>query len=262
MLTKIDVRKINSVLFLITLLFSTLGLAQKRVLHGKITNGSEVEGIHILNTSSRYNAITNEYGDFFINVNRQDTLVFSSVNYTPIEVVITDEIYKTGTLIMGLEVLVNELDEVLLGPRLSGNIATDLKNIETEETLNFYDVGIPGFKGKGEEKIVPIVAAFFPTNIQIEAIYKYISGYYAKLKMKRKWDAENMTVAQVLMIYSPRFLKDAYQIPENRVYDFVLYCVETTNLRQDFKDEKYAEVLKVFGSKRQVYLERISILEK
>lgn len=241
----------------IILFFSSKGIAQSKVLHGKITNEKDVEGIHILNTTSRFNTITNENGHFSIHVNREDTIIFSSVSYVPEKLVVSEEIFEKGVLTLKLSELINELDEVFLGPNLSGNIASDVQNIKTEKKLNFDDVGIPGFKGEGEERIVPVAIAFFPTNVNLEAIYKYASGYYKKLKLKRKWEGQNNSVALILHQYSGRFFEEAYQIPENRVYDFVLFCIETSTLQHDFKKENFSEVLKIFKTKSEEYSARL-----
>jgi len=227
------------------------------VLHGKVTNEKDVEGIHILNTTSRFNAITNEYGNFSINVNKQDTLVFSSVNYFPKKVLITEEIYEKGILTIALTELVRELDAVVLGPNLSGNIVTDVQNIKTQKELNFDDVGISGFKGEPEEKIVPVVMAFFPTNMNLEAIYKYATGYYRKLKLKRKWDEQNSSAAHIINFYTPRFFKDAYAIPENRLYDFILFCIETSSVQEDFRNQNFNGVLEAFKTKSEIYVSRL-----
>ena len=244
------------------LLFSLKGIAQSQVLHGKVTNEKDVEGIHILNTTSRFNAITNENGNFSIRVNREDTLVFSSVTYVPEKIIITEEIYEKGVLTIALSELVNELDAVVLGPNLSGNIATDVQNIKTEKKLNFDDVGIPGFKGEGEEKIIPVAMAFFPTNVNLEAIYKYATGYYKKLKIKRKWETQNTVVASIINRYSLSFFNEAFQIPENRVYDFILFCVESSTLQNDFMEERYSGVLKIFETKGEEFVKRLLIAQE
>ena len=248
--------------FLIILLFSLKGLAQSQVLHGKVTNEKYAEGIHILNTTSRFNAITNENGHFSIRVNKEDTLVFSSVSYVPERIIITEDIYESGVLTIALSELVNQLDAVVLGPNLSGNIATDVQNIATKKNLNFDDVGIPGFKGEGKEKIVPVAMAFFPTNVNLEAIYKYASGYYKKLKIKRKWETENTVVASIINRYSLNFFNEAFQIPENRVYDFILFCIETSTLQDDFKEERYSGVLEIFQTKGEEFVKRLLITQE
>ncbi len=239
--------------------FSTLQfLAQQKSLQGKITNNTDIEGIHVLNTFSRYNTITNENGHFSIEVKPQDTLLFSSIKYMPEKVVVTDAIFEKGVITVKLTEIVNELDEVFLEPNLSGNIAADLKKIKTEKPINFDDVGIPGFKGAPEEKIVPLYFVVTPVSVDIEALYKYISGYYKELKIRRSWEIENNAVAQMLNYYTLSFFTTTYGIPENRVYDFLLFCAETTQIESDFKKEKYGNVLLVLDEKAKIYAERLS----
>jgi hypothetical protein len=247
------------IISLFCLLFSFNGIAQSKVLRGKVTNENYVEGIHILNTTSRFNAITNENGNFSIRVKKEDTLVFSSVSYVPEKLIVSEEVYEKAVLTIRLAELVNELDEVILGPNLSGNIATDVQNIKTEKKLNFDDVGIPGFKGEPEEKIVPVAMAFFPTNVNLEAIYKYASGYYKKLKLKRKWETENTVVASIINQYSLGFFNEAFQIPKNRVYDFILFCLETSTLQNDFDAGNFSGVLKIFETKGKEFVKRLLI---
>jgi len=236
--------------------------AQYINLSGKITNDFDVEGIHILNKTSKINTVTNANGEFRIAIQINDTLLFSSVKYWLKELVVTKEIYQQGTIEITLVEIINELDEVLVGNTLTGNLAYDIKNIKTEEEINFDDVGIPGFKGVPQERIVPLAAAAFPTNVNIEALYKHISGYYKKLKIKRKWTSENTVVAEIINYYGLPFFEDAYELPQNRVYDFMLFCVETSSIQSDFKRKNYAGVLNVFQTKSEIYIARISAKNK
>ena len=240
-------------------IFATFQLvAQEKQLQGKITNVSDIEGIHILNSSSLFNTITDETGHFSIKVKLLDTLVFSSIKYMPEKVVVSKAIFEKGILSVELTELLNELDEVFLKPNLYGNISADLKKIKTETPINFDDVGIPGFKGIPEEKIMPIYQVITPTSIQIEELYKHISGYYKNLKTRRKWEYENNAVTQILNYYTISFFTTTYGIPENRVYDFLLFCAETTQIESDFKKEKYGSVLIILDEKAKIYTERIS----
>jgi len=249
---------------LVLLFFLILGSAsvvfgQEKRLFGTIENEVDAEGIHILNTTSRFNAITNAQGEFQIYVKPLDTLVISSVTYVPEQVVITQKIYESGRISITLEALVNELDEVFLGPKLTGNLEQDIKTIKTEKQINFDDVGIPGFKGIPEEKIPNLIGQVItPTAINIEALYKHLSGYYKTLRTKRKWQAQNVTVAKVMNLYGTAFFFESYQVPEDRLYDFLLFCIETSTLQNDFKKENYARVLTIFSEKGKEYVERLS----
>lgn len=231
--------------------------SQERVIRGVITNNTDIEGIHILNRTSRFNTVSNKKGEFRIRVRVLDTIFISSVHYRPGRVVISTSDFESGKLTVELEPLVNELDEVYLGPSLTGNLNYDIKNIEVTDTLNFNDVGIPGFRGEPKEKIIPVYAAVIPLRMDLEAIYKHLSGYYKKLKQQRKWEAQNRTVAQLIQFYTPKFYAEAYRIPEDRLYDFLLFCIETTSIQADFKKENYRAVLETFKTHGAEYKNRL-----
>ncbi len=246
----------NILLTICLCLIPFLSVGQEEI-QGRITNTTDVAGIHILNKNSRYNTITDHRGNFSIRAHVWDTLVFSSIHYMPKKVVVNPEIYESKVVIVSLQELVNELDEVFIGPSLTGNISSDLKNIKTTKPLNFDDVGIPGFKGKPEEKIAPI-APVIPVSVNLEALYKHLSGYYRKLRLRRKWEAQNITVSKILFVYDATFFKESYQIPENRIFDFLLFCIETSSIQEDFKKENYVGVLSIFEEKSLIYLNRLS----
>lgn len=58
-------------------------MAQREQIQGAISNKTDVEGIHVMNLTSRYNTVTGVHGNFSIAVKEQDTLLFSSVSYVP-----------------------------------------------------------------------------------------------------------------------------------------------------------------------------------
>ncbi|WP_339702378.1 hypothetical protein [uncultured Marixanthomonas sp.] len=250
-------KKNNLLLLVFCIILIAECVAQREQIQGAISNKTDVEGIHVMNLTSRYNTITGVHGNFSIAVKEQDTLLFSSVNYVPKKVAISAEIIEKSILIVILDELVNELDEVVLGPNLTGNLESDLKSIKTKKQINFYDVGIPGFRGEPEEKIVPLFVAAFPTQVDLEALYKHIGGYYKKLKIRRKWEGQNNTVAKVINYYTSAFFEEAYNIPEDRLYDFLLFCMETSLLERDFKKENYVLVLNIFEEKGIEYTKRL-----
>lgn len=249
----------NKVLIITVFLFATGTLfSQEKELQGQLTNTIDIEGIHILNQSSRFNSVTDKKGAFTIKAKVNDTILVSSITYIPQRVIVSEIVYNQGKLTITLEQIVNELAEVKLGNQLTGNLSTDLQNIKTEEVLQFDDVGIPGFKGEPEEKIVPVVPAIgLGVVVDVEALYKHLSGYYKTLRKKRKWESQNQTVAGIINFYGADFFNEAYKIPENRLYDFILFCLETETMEQDFKNENYSRVIAVLEEKAKVYHERI-----
>ena len=126
---------IRSCFSLLCLCFFTSATAQIILLEGRVTNPDEVENIHVLNTTSRYNSITDQEGKFIIEARRYDTLVFSGIKYFSKKVVVTDKMYAQKHLTVSLIILLNELDEVFLGNTLSGDLLKDVGSIKTNEDL-------------------------------------------------------------------------------------------------------------------------------
>jgi len=244
-------------LVLLLMVFAEIS-AQQKELQGKLTNTDEIEGIHVLNEASGFNSVTDAFGNFSIGANVNDTVVFSSVHYVPKKVAISAEIIESGILVVTLQKVINELDEVFLGTRLSGDLEKDVKNANVKSPINFYDVGIPGFLGEPEEKIPTLIGQTIgPTHINIEALYNHISGYYKRLRTQRAWEAENNTVAVILFKYDQAFFETSFGIPENRTYDFLLFCMETTSLQRDFYNGAHGRVLDIFEKKASIYTARL-----
>lgn len=250
----------NRFYFLLVSLFCFAEIfAQTTKLQGKITNQEEIEGIHILNNNSRNNTVIDAFGNFSINAKEQDTLVFSSVNYLPKKVGVTEAMIEKRIIVVTLDKLINQLDEVFLGSRLTGDLGRDVKNIKIKKKIDFDSLGIPGFKGEPQEKIPTVIGQTIgPTFINIDALYNHISGYYRKLRIQRKWQTENNTVARILYQYDEAFFLETYKIPKDKTYDFLLFCIDTTSLQTNFNRENYGIVLDIFKEQAAEYVSRIA----
>jgi len=251
--------QIVGICFFIVAMVSTSLLAQEKNLYGKILNESEIEGIHILNITSNTYAITDATGAFNIKVRVNDSIIISSVKYIPEKIGITETIYDEGTVLLTLRELRNELDEVLLGPNLTGNLRLDVQSIAVVDSLNFYDVGIPGFQGEPRERIPNLVGQVItPLSVDLEGLYKHFSGYYKTLRTIRKWKSQEETLHAIINHYNTQFFIDAYGIPEKRLEDFIQFCIETSTIQNDFTRARYALVIEVFERNAPIYLSRIS----
>ena len=118
-------------------------LAQEpTILKGQIIADSlEGSPINIVNLTREIGTINNLEGEFEIEVAQGDTLIFSSVQYEPREILITEEVLKTAFLTVLLLEKINELEEVnISNTSLSGNLGPDISEVEV---FNQADVGFP-----------------------------------------------------------------------------------------------------------------------
>ena len=121
------------------------------------------------------------------------------------------------------------------------------------KAINFYNMGIPGFKGKRKEKIVSsksliMSTIFLPLGapVDIEAVYKHVSGYYKRLKKKRKLDIEFDVVANLIKFYGIDYFIETYEVTEDKVYEFVSGTYENFPLKQSFKRNEHNKVMEYF----------------
>ncbi len=138
----------NKIIFLL-LLFSNAIFCQK-ILEGKIINSNDVEGIHVLNIVNNKSTITNNYGEFKLLVKLNDTITISGLLYNTKTILITEGVLKMESLRIKLTPLVNMLETVYMGNKLTGNLSLDSKSIKTKIPIEISLTH--SFKGLGKYK--------------------------------------------------------------------------------------------------------------
>ena len=254
----------KSVLISLFTLFCGIITAQDyKLLNGKISHPNLiVAGIHVINADRGLAEITDIDGNFEISVAIGEELIFSGVQYKKRALIITPEIFALDEITVYLEAFINELDEVVVKPHnLSGSLSSDLNNVK--EQINFDDVGIPGYKGVRKEKIVSGKSLILSTlllpisgGINIDALYKHLSGYYKKLKKRRKLDAQFETVFSIIKFYGVYFFEENYALEQEEVYDFVLGCSENSQLIDYYKKDMHEQVVQAFEEYKKKQYEK------
>lgn len=236
------------------LLFSLSVVAQKyKLLKGKVSHPNlSVAGIHVVNVSRGSTEITDMMGNFEISVAVGERILLSGVQFKDYELIVSEAIFSSDEITVYMKTAINQLDEVVVKPHdLSGSLANDLQSVP--KSINFTDVGIPGFKGEREEKIVSgtsliLTTLFLPLTggLNVDAIYKHFSGYYKRLKKRRQLDVEFEAIFAIIKFYGLLFFQTSYGLNEAQVYDFVLACSENTPIISLFKKNRHQEVISHF----------------
>ena len=220
---------------------------------GKVVSDSlDISGIHVVNKNSGATTITNQKGEFSIGVQPTDTIIFSAVHIKLQALVLDSLVVSQPEINVYIEHAVNELQEVVVKPHnLTGNLADDV-TAAPPPPLNFKDVGIPGFEGERREKIrysstgnLILSTLLLPIMpLDIEGVYKQISGYNRRLKESRKLSKQLQTVNSMIDFYGTQFLQDQYSLSSDEIYAFVLACVENTpDMQTDYLKGNHPLVL-------------------
>jgi len=165
-------------LLFLCLFFNLLVLsAQDLDILGKVmAEDDDIEGIHIINKTANKFTITDVNGAFTISAKLNDTILISGIKYKHQEVIVNELIIQSKHMTVYLEEHIYQLDEVLLGKFLTGDLRTDILNTKIKDEINFYDVGIQGYAGKpktqSERRLNEAITGggFIPLNPIINAI--------------------------------------------------------------------------------------------
>ena len=248
----------RNALFLL-LFFPIICLSQsngQKLIEGTVYNDESysIEGVHVLNITSNYNTITDSDGNFKINANLNDEIIFSAIQFKRKKIIINDDLINSISIKVFLEEFVNELDEVIVNSSgLSGNLSSDLLNSGVIDQLNFDDVGIPGFKGIRMESIPTntqliseILLAPLSGGINIDRMYKWFSGYYKNLKKVREYINDSDLIDQIIKFYGQSFFIEEFDLKIDNIHNFVTSTYLSFPIEENFKMGNYSLVIEYF----------------
>ena len=222
--------KIKAGLIFSFLIFTRVSISQVVEINGIVMANSDVEGIHVINKTSKFYSTTNQKGEFIIRGKLNDTLVFSSVQYKLESLLINPELLITKTLTVNLVEHINELNEVYIGNSLSGNLKDDIGNVKGKPDINFYDVGIPGYTGKlktqNERRLDEAKG-----GIGIIPLLNMISGRTKMLKKRVELDKKDALMFSLKAKYS-KDLFNVYQLSDEKQMDYFYFCSEDENFEE------------------------------
>lgn len=260
----------TKLLFLLLIIFN-IGFSQNITLNGFVKGEESIENIHVINKTQKRYATTNNKGIFKIKAVKNDTIVFTSVQYKPFTHIVTTENIKNKTLNINLEIQVNQLPETVIGFTLSGDLSKDVLNSDAKRPIDFYDVGIPGYTGKKRtknERILAEASGFSPKlggslggvggSIGLNPIINAISGRTKKLKKIVALDENTKMMNALKNRLSEAFFKEN-ELKEELRTDFFYFCAEDKTFKErcgtndlealKFMKEKYIKYKENLNSK-------------
>ena len=241
---------------------------ERTTINGKIiVQSQDKEGVTVYNTSSNRGALTDKDGYFKIDVAVNDIVEFGALQFQDFTVVITEKIINSRRLTVILVEEVNKLDEVVLLPfDLTGNFNTDLENVRTYN-VSLDDVyfgldHIEDFEFSADYKTKAENVAFDEYNPRVENMLNIvnIAGFLlkqvvgvdmGKSKSEKEKQLKKTPFKKALDAYSINYIHSNFNIPLNRVEEFIDYVEEKGVDKSLFEENKELQLL-----------ERISQLSK
>ena len=265
-------QKIKGFLVVIILIGFQNIYAQSIEILGRIVSKSNVENIHVINKTAQVFTITDKEGHFNITVKLKDTLTFSSIQHKLKEVIVSHEIIANKAVFVLLDEQINELDEVLVGKVLSGDLLSDIKNIEGNAPINFYDVGIPGYTGKPatqSERRLSEAGQFKPKmlfgllagGLPLNPIINGLSGRTKMLKKRVEIEEKESLMQSIKARLSKDFFA-SNPLNEDLKMDFFYFCADDDRFIKHCKNQTDFKILVFLRMKYKQYMANNQFIEK
>lgn len=249
-------KQIQYILFLMPII--VLG---QQTLKGKVVNSDDVEGIHVFNKTYQKYTITDHEGVFEIMVREKDTLVFSAIQYGLKTIVMSNEILKKDSFLVFLEAKVNELDEVYIKPKLSGDLLADSKSIKTRKIVTSKTLGLPNshvIPPTQEERKLYTATHTGAGIIPVETIINAISGRTKMLKNHVKLNRKAALENKVLTTFGKNILKD-FEIPQEKLHDFLFYLSSDELFTHIIRTKNNMIILDFINTKSKTYIKLLDV---
>lgn len=234
-----------------------LSFAQIVELNGEIIASGDVENIHIINISSKSFTTSNAAGKFKINAKAQDTLQFSSVKYKTATLMVGYGNVRTAKITVYLEDQVNVLDEVIVGKVLTGKLDSDIENSDAERSIDFYDLGLPGYVGKPltqSERRLAEASKGQPGTLAILPIINAITGRTKMLKERVRLERNANLMRTIKENLSEGFFA-THPLETKHREEFFQYSSEKENFESRCRDKSEIEIFEFLEESYEEFLQ-------
>ncbi|MBU79019.1 MAG: hypothetical protein CMD29_02700 [Flavobacteriales bacterium] len=186
----------NLFFFFVLIPFILIAQNEYSVLKGFVENEITqlpMQSVHVINLTKVVGTITNDKGQFEIEVSINDTLYFSYVGYKPIKVFVTSDMIKFKNSKFRLTGLAFALEEIILRPyELTGYLEIDVKNAPINSAGRYKITGLPnsGYEAGNRNKNAiskALGALFNPADF----LYNFFGKNPKQLKKLKQMRVDN-----------------------------------------------------------------------
>lgn len=222
-------------LLLFLIFFPIIVLSQKDLpISGKVVSESSLlEGIHVINLSTRNGVVTDSRGYFQINAKVSDTLQFSAINLKAIRYIIKESDFSNDLLLIKMESLITELEEVDIIKYKNIN-AVALGIVPANQRT--YTPAERKLAAAGDFKwysplLIPL------GGMSVDGLINSISGRTSMLKKELVVERKEILQAKTSDYFDRKYFTETLNIPEDYVDGFLFYIVENEKYTRAMKDK-------------------------
>lgn len=226
--------------------------SERKTLKGKITAYTpSLDGIYVLNLSSRKETVTKEGGYFSIMAKEGDSIMFSSIQFRGKTVVVDPGDFEKELLFVKLETMVNQLDEVM---------------VVQYKSINAYDLGIipkPAKVYTPAERKLRTATGLDPkvglnSSLTIDPLFNMLSGRTAMLKKELEAERKEKWMSQLEDMFDEDYYTQKLKIPSDHVRGFLYYAVENERFVKILSSKNKAMTTFLLGEIAKKYIQTIT----
>lgn len=247
-------------------LFISVNLvAQDRVtVNGKITPplGEDPEGISIINRTGKVATISNDTGNFTMQVAEGDTLHFRAIQYQDFSVIVDEGVVQNRQLNVFISESVTELPEVVVTPYdLTGNVQVDVSLIpvadrdlpaQSAAEINSYE-----YTFRPDSLVSPENAAMREAMIHSGADFANIfRNIFTSRRITTEVGGSDDIDDQVLQLYDDEFFKEQLNIPEENIHEFIYFAEDNGLNPSMLEPENEMDLIEFLVAQSQKYKQR------
>ncbi len=222
------------VLLISSVMLNSINLfSQNFIIEGKITpidSTTVVNGLHIINNTTKRGNITDEGGNFELSVKVGDNITISGVQIKKTNRVISKQhqtskkiniyVYPKSTLLKEVKIVNNASVSLFHDPALLN------RNIE----VNAKSLKLPfaGTRKKTQTERAIYTATTSSGGVSLDLIINMISGRLKMLKKRKQREDINKTISYLEGNFKYYLLTDL-SIDKNKLEDFLHFCYEDIN---------------------------------
>ncbi|WP_160131106.1 carboxypeptidase-like regulatory domain-containing protein [Kordia antarctica] len=240
-------------------LFISIGLlaqdSERKILRGAVIyRNVNVVGVNVVNNTTSKGTSTNYKGEYEILAKKDDILVFSSVQYTIREIVITDKIIKNNRLVVEVKEKVEELDEVVITPENQEKFL----DFQEEQIVKYQDYQFASDRYSQVKNEALGQANFQGANI-LGLVGMLLNSIIGKRKNREKEKAiyERTSFNEIRYRYKDEFFENNLGIPKDQISAFLYYCDDQLPSEDIFSEKNEFLMIDFMVKQSKTFLESI-----
>ncbi|WP_396601848.1 carboxypeptidase-like regulatory domain-containing protein [Algibacter sp. R77976] len=232
-----------------------------------LSNSNDVEAVTVFNKSSNRGTITDEKGEFTLNVGLNDVIEISALQFQAVTVLIDLNIIESKQLKIQLVEEVNKLDAVTLSSGLSGNMAADVSLVKNIKPimLEMGNMNVD-FEYNDDKAFDNAVISDHFTSITEPGARKFmpdlikIIGFFTKSKKDISLTKEVFVghkyekPKDLLSVFSLEYIQEQFEIPEDKIQLFLAFVENNGISLELLKPENEIQLIEFLVKQSQQFL--------